>query len=114
MPMPQSIADFDIAGSTISVWLFRKRPTAGGVPQFTGRWVEVGDALANVLKQTAVDRREEIIEVNEYGLLAENLEGGALHIHADETNAALITDQCDAENPARLIENERELNNTVF
>ena len=115
MPLPQLLQDFDITNATVAVWLFKKSyPVPGGVPRFKGRWIDTDQQLDAALKQALIAKRDSILEVEEYGLLAGIEVGQALRVDALETHAALITAEAAAETADRKATNLKEVRNTDF
>lgn len=114
MNVPKSFVNFDIEGSAVSLWLFKKTPQTGGAPKYVGRWIDTHDDLDNALKTAMSDERSRITELKEYGLLAQNNEGSALAIDAMETHAGLIVDESAAELPARKVRKMEQIRNTDF
>lgn len=80
---------FDLAASDVSVWVF-KTSTSGGSPKFSGRWVGITEDLAAELREVARTNLDGITETIDYDILAQNNEGSALTIMADETYAFKI------------------------
>jgi hypothetical protein len=114
MPIPQPLVDFDVENSTVSVWLYRKSAGAGGIPKFTGRWIETDEQLDETLKAAIAHERARIVEVNEYSLLAQNNESSALRIDVLETHAGLVAEQAAGEATARKISDLKHVQNTDF
>lgn len=114
MPLPQAFQDFDIATATVSVWLYKKSAGLGGVPRFTGRWIQTDDDLDQALKGALQQQRANLLEADDYSLLANIEDGQALRIDALETHAALIVDQAAAELPARKATTLKSVQNTDF
>jgi hypothetical protein len=99
MPLPQALQDFNIENSTVQVWLFKKSITSERQIRFTGRWINTDANLDQALKEAAIQKRENILEVNSYGLLSGANDGIALHISTIETHAGAIT--AEAMNPVQ-------------
>lgn len=78
------LQNFDLAASDVSVWVF-KTSTADDRPKFSGRWVGITENLAAELREAARINLDGITETIEYDILAQNNEGSALTIMADET-----------------------------
>lgn len=114
MPLPQGLQDFDIANSTVEVWLFKKSTTPSGDIRFTGRWINTDIHLDTAIKQAAIHKRENILEVNAYGLLASANDGIALQIDADETYADVIVAETANPLPERKVTKLKEVQNTKF
>lgn len=105
--------DFDDA--EVTLWLFKKSYPAGEPhPRFTGRWVETTDQVDDALKGILAVQRDRIEEVEDYGLLAQNNEGSALAIQADETHAGLITDQVGEELPNKRADTLKKVRPSEF
>ncbi len=81
---------------------------------FTGRWVQTDDALDTALKQAVIQERARILEVNEYGLLAQNNEDSALRIDGLLTHAGLLIEQTAAELDAKKVRNLKDVRNSDF
>jgi hypothetical protein len=91
MPLPPAFTAFDVEGSDLTVWAFKRSGGAGGAaPILTGRWVATDDALNAELKAAVQAELGRIEEVQPYGLLAQNNEASALSIGTDETHAPLL------------------------
>lgn len=106
------LRDFNLEDAETTLWIFRKS-TTGGLT-IRGKWVETTEQLDIELKgivQNGIDRIEEVLA---YGLLAQNNEGSALSIPADETMVDLITAAADAAVPANKITDVRKLQNAPF
>lgn len=115
MPIPQAFADFDIANAGVTVWLFKKSGgAAGGAPTFTGRWIATEENVDSALKTAIAEAREQIDEVNEYGLLAQNNEGSVLGIDTIETYADLIVQRAENPLPQYKIRSLKQVQNTHF
>lgn len=115
MPVPQILTDFDIAGSGVTVWLFKKSGGVGGAaPTFTGRWITIDAPVEDALKQAFMEARASIEEVNAYGILTQNNEGSALSISTIETHADLIIAQTANALPQRKVRNVKDVQNTKF
>ena len=50
MNVPKSFANFDIEGSTVSLWLFKKTPQTASAPKYRGRWIDTHEQLDKALK----------------------------------------------------------------
>jgi hypothetical protein len=105
---------FDIAGSAVSVWTFKKSVPTGQPPVFSGRWIDVDDALASALHHALTDARDTIAEMHPFGLLAQANEGSVLVLGADETHAPTIVAQTNDPTPARKVRQLKEINNSAF
>lgn len=114
MPLPQNFANFDIAGSTVSVWLYKSSIGKDGLPRFVGRWIDTDEALDNALKQAVAEKRANILEVNSYSLLAATNDGIALRIDALETHAGAIVAEAADPNTGRKITKLKDVQNTKF
>lgn len=115
MPALEDLGQFDIVNAVPSLWVFRGpsgRPTE--VPSYTGRWVEIDADVQQALKRVATDERGRITETIAYDLLAENNEGSALTISADETNLPLILGQMAAETTAARSRDVNDLHRSGF
>lgn len=104
---------YDLNDSELTVWVY-KRTTAGGVPTFRGRWVQSTPELAAALRQAVNDARAPITETIEYDILAQNNEGSALRIGADETYIGLVAAQAANPTPARKVRNLKQIANADF
>jgi hypothetical protein len=104
---------FDVAASDVSVWVF-KTSMSEGRPKFTGRWVGITEDLASELRGAVRTNLDGITETIEYDILAQNNEGSALTIMADETYAHLIAEQVTNETPARKARELKQLRNSKF
>ncbi len=81
---------------------------------FTGRWVETTEALNTALKRAVVSERDRVTEFQEYGLLAQPNESGALSITTLETYAGLIVDQAGDEVAAKKVNKLKDIQNSGF
>lgn len=115
MPLPENFANFDIANAGVAIWIFKKSGGAkGAAPTYTGRWIGLTDELEQALKQSVSDARDQIEEVQEYGLLAQNNEGSVLAINIDETHAPLIVERTANALPRNKISTAAQLKNSAF
>lgn len=113
MPIPPLLQQFDFANATVSMWLYKKS-FPNGLPRFKGRWIETDEHLDQALKNALIAKRNSIIEVEEYGLLANVEVGQALHIDTMETHATLITQEAAAEVASKKATKLKEVKNTDF
>ena len=104
---------YDLNDSELTVWVY-KRTAAAGVPTFRGRWVQTTPELAAALRQAVNDARATITEIIEYDILAQNNEGSALGIGADETYIGLVAAQAQNPIPARKVRNLKQIANADF
>ena len=104
---------FDVAGSAVSLWVFRST-SSGGVPSYGGRWVGMTDRLDEAVKAAVTGGIGQITEVLQYDVLAQNNEGSALTITVDETYASLLAEQARNETPERKVRKLRDLENVKF
>lgn len=115
MAVPKSFSGFDIAQSTVTLWLFRKTPQpAGQPPKYQGRWIDTNAPLDRALKAAVIGERERITEVRDYALLAENNESSALRVDVLETHGHLILEQAAMEQTEKKIKNIDQIQNTDF
>lgn len=114
MPLPAAFANFDVAGSTVGVWLYKTSVGPGGNPRFTGRWVDTDAALDDALKQAVIAKRQAILEVNNYSLLAGTNDGIALRIDALETHAGAIVAAAADPDGGRKVTKLAHVQNTKF
>lgn len=114
MVVPQAFTDFDINSATVALWVFKKSFRPGAAPIFTGRWVQTDAALDAALKEAVVQERARILEVNEYGLLAQNNEDSALRIDGLLTHAGSLTEQMAAELGTKKVRDMRDVQNSDF
>ncbi|KQO61810.1 Kiwa anti-phage protein KwaB-like domain-containing protein [Methylobacterium sp. Leaf88] len=105
---------FDLASAGVSIWLFKTAPGGDGHPRYSGRWVGITDDLATRLRGAVGTCLEPIAETIEYDILAQNNEGSALTLQADETHAHLISAAVADPTPARKVRGIRDLANSVF
>jgi hypothetical protein len=113
MPLPEGLRDFDVANSTVQVWLYKKSGTSDAL-RFTGRWISTDTDLDNALKQAIADKRANILEVSDYTLLAATNDGIALRIDALETHAGAITSEAANPVPSRKVTKLKQVQNTHF
>ena len=104
---------FDVAGSAVSLWVFRST-VSGGVPSYRGRWLGMSDRLDAAVKAAVTGGIGSITETLQYDILAQNNEGSALAITVDETYAALIAERARNETPNRKVLELRHLENITF
>lgn len=109
----EKLHDFDVAGSTVTVWTF-KRSVKDKAPVFTGRWVTTDDDLDAALRAAVDEARGAITETLDYALLAQNNESSALTLGTDETYAGHVIVQASDPTPAKKIKRLKELTNTDF
>lgn len=108
------LQEFDVAGSTVSVWTFKKSFPTGQPPAFSGRWIDVDDGLSRALREAVSSVREGIAETHPYGLLAQVNESSALILGSDETHAPAIVAQTNDPTPGRKVRQLKEINNSAF
>lgn len=105
---------FDVAGSTVGVWTFKKSFPTGQPPVFSGRWIDVDNRLSVALRQALSSVRDGITETHPFGLLAQVNESSALILEADETHAPAIVVQTRDPTPNRKVKKLKEINNSIF
>jgi hypothetical protein len=111
----QILKAFDVNASDATVWAFKKSGGLGtSPPAFSGRWIETTTDLDEALKGAVVAARDSITETKPYDLLAQNNEGSALAIGADETHAAVALAQIADPTSSRRVGSLKEINNTAF
>jgi hypothetical protein len=115
MPALADLKAFNLEAATVLLWAF-KGPTgpSGSPPTYTGRWIETTDAVDRVLKEIVEAERGRLEETMEYGLLAQNNEGNALTIPAEETHVGLLVGAVAAETDAKRVRRPDELSNCRF
>lgn len=104
---------FDLAAADLTVWVYKKS-TRDGLPIFVGRWVGITDELSAALRAAVLIAREGITETIEYDILAQNNEGSALKLGADETHIALVEAQALSATPARKVTKLKQIENAAF
>jgi hypothetical protein len=109
-----TLKGLDIAGATLTFWVFKKYGSAGQAPRYVGRWVGTTDELDTVLKDAVTAERDRIEEVQQYGLLSQNNESSALSIDTIETHAGLIVEQAAGETAQKKAEELKKLQNSDF
>lgn len=110
MTKEQSLVDcraFDLAGGTLSLWVFKK-PTGGG---FTAKSIDVTEGLAAELKNIIAAELQTHTEVDDYSLIAQRNEVSCLHVGTDETCFADLKGLVDAPAEEHRIEGERAFKN---
>ena len=107
-------SDFDVANSTVGIWLYKTSVSPDGNPRYTGRWIDTDEALDAALKQAITTKRDGILEVNNYSLLAATNDGIALRIDALETHAGAIVAEAQDPDVSRKITKLKEVQNTKF
>ncbi|KKO62442.1 hypothetical protein VM94_04516 [Janthinobacterium sp. KBS0711] len=111
----ETLLAFDVENSEIILWTFKKTLYTGvDAPVYTGHWVEISENLKDAIRDALVYEIVRITEVLEYGILAQNNEGSALSIEADETYAGLILEKIGDEVLNKKIKNLKEINNSAF
>ena len=111
----EALHEFDIENSEVIIWTFKKTSYTGvDAPVYTGHWVQISEKLKDAIRCALVSEVVRITEVLEYGILAQNNEGSALSIEADETYAALILEKIGDEVPNKKVKNLKEINNSNF
>lgn len=105
---------FDLAGSDVTVWVFKTSTGQDGRPRFTGRWVGITEDLAARLREAVGGALAGITETIEYDVLAQNNEGSALTIDTDETYVHLIAAEVVNDTPGRKVRNLKHLANSKF
>lgn len=109
-----TLRKFKIEDAELSLWVFKKQSPKNMPPKFNGRWIETSDPLEIELKALVANQRNQINEMKNYGLLAQNNEASALTIPMDETHAGLLTNEVAAELPQKKVSKIKELINTQF
>jgi hypothetical protein len=112
-PALESLHNFDVAQSEVSIWTFKKS-VRDKKPVFSGRWIDTTDALDKALREAVTAARGDVTETIEYGLLAQNNEGSALTIGIEETYAPFIVDQATDPTPKRKVKKLKEIANATF
>jgi hypothetical protein len=110
----EDLKAFDVAGATLSLWVFRKSTAAGQAPTYKGLWVETADDLEVALEGTVATERDRIEEVLDYSLLAQNNESSALSITTLETHAGLIVQEAAAEIIAKKVTRVKDIQSATF
>lgn len=113
MPIP-AFQNFDIANAVVTVWLYKKSAGVGGIPRYTGRWIDTDQELDQALRSAVAAKRASILELQEYGLLANPEDGQALRLGTIETYAQLIVEQTAAELAAKKATTLKQVQNTDF
>ena len=115
MPVLNDFRAFNVDEASVSLWVFKSPGGASNEPpRYSGRWVETTDDVDSVLKGIVRGARERINEVIEYDLLAQNNEGSALVIPANETYANRLVEVTAAETADRRATNVDHLRNSSF
>jgi hypothetical protein len=114
VPTLAALKYFDVSNATTALWAFKKSMPTGRDIVFTGRWIQTTDALADELKSAIESEIERITEVQEYGLLTETNEAGALTISTIETNAGLIVQQAAADVSTKRANKLKDIQNSAF
>lgn len=110
----EELKAFDVDGSDVTLWTFKKQSPKGSAPQFNGHWADTTDDLDEELKLIVKQQRSGIEEELDYGLLAQNNESSVLNISMDETHVGLLVDQFSAEIYKRKIRDVKTLMNCEF
>lgn len=113
MPLP-AFQNFDIANAVVTVWLYKKSAGVGGIPRYTGRWIDTDQELEEALRNAIAAKRASILELQEYGLLANPEDGQALRLGTIETYAQLIVEQTAAELATKKATTLKQVQNTDF
>ena len=110
----EDVRNWDIGGSAVTLWFFKRPPLdEQRRPKFRGNWLDIADNIADALKEAANATVGNINEINAYGLLAQTQEGQALEIQTDETHAALLIEQMQAELQSNQITDVKGIYNSL-
>lgn len=107
---------FDLANATLMLWTFKKSTNSNNpnTPVFTGRWVDTSENLIPPIKQAISIARDQVTEVLEYDIMAQNNEASALSIPKLETHADIIVQQAANETDNKKITKIEKIANTDF
>ncbi len=112
---PLPLRQFDFRAADATVWTFKKSGGAGDAPPtFVGRWIETAANLDEALKASAAAARDNISEVRDYDLLAQNNEGSALVIAVDETHAPHALAEIADPVQSKRVRHLKDINNSAF
>lgn len=115
MPALDYLMAFNIADANASLWVSRgPRGPAALPPTYPAKWAGLTDGLIVTLKQTVLDERANIEDVQAFGLLATAEEGGAMKIATDETHAGILTAAVAQQMPGRRVRDATDLFNSAF
>ncbi len=109
----QSFGAFDVAQSTASLWIFKKRPAIGQMNPFTAVSVVMGDALRDQLKELATNYQTSYTLAEEYSLLSQTSEGGFLAVSREDTLFPSLQGLIDQPLEECLVKNVKQLNNAA-
>ncbi|MFD2234152.1 Kiwa anti-phage protein KwaB-like domain-containing protein [Phaeospirillum tilakii] len=107
------IKAFDLDGSDLTVWVYKKS-MRDGLPIFTGRWVGITEDLGVALRHSVATALEAITEIIDYDILAQNNESSALTLGADETHIGLVEGQSANPTEGRKVTNLKHIANADF
>ena len=109
----QSFGAFDVAQSTASLWIFKKRPATGQMNPFGAVSVVMGDALRDQLKELANNYQTSHTLAEEYSLLSQTSEGGFLAVSREDTLFPSLQGLIDQPLEECLVKNVKQLNNAA-
>lgn len=109
----QSFGAFDVAQSTASLWVFKKRPATGNMNPFTAVSVVMSDALRDQLKLLAENYQATHTLAEQYSLLSQTGEGGFLAVSREETLFPSLQALVDQPLEECLVRNVKQLNNAA-
>jgi hypothetical protein len=112
MPALETLQQFDFDGAIIEAWLFKK--STNGAVRFGARWIDTDEDLDGALKDAIKAKVENVLEVNDYSLLASAGDGVALHVDALQTSAGAITAASANPTAGRKIRRVSDIQNTKF
>lgn len=107
------IKAFDLDGSDLTVWVYKKS-MRDGLPIFTGRWVGITEDLGVALRHSVATALEAITETIDYDILAQNNESSALTLGADETHIGIIAEQTANPTEGRKVKSLKHIANADF
>lgn len=109
----QSFGTFDVAQSTASLWVFKKRPATEKMNPFTAVSVVMGEALRDQLKELAKNYQTSHTLAEEYSLLSQTTEGGFLAVSRETTLFPSLQGLIDQPLEECLVKNVKQLNNAA-
>lgn len=109
----QAFGAFDIAQASASLWVFKKRPTAGQMNPFTAVSVLISDPLRDQLKGVAAGYQASHTAAEEYNLLSQPSEGGFLAVQRERTLFPSLKGLIDQPLEECLVADVKQLNNAA-
>lgn len=109
----QAFGTFDVAQSTASLWVFKKRPATGQMNPFTAVSVLMSDTLREQLKGQVSSYNTSHTIAENYGLLSQTSEDSFLAVSRVETLFPSLQGLIDEPLEECLVKNVKQLNNAA-